>query len=155
MYNLTKADEIYKKRLEENPKYDNELVAEWRKDMPEQFAKKMYEDEFGCHIYTKEMYDEAVSLLVWVDNKGEGPKWEFEDIIKISDIDFDTKEYYEYDFAYVMNMLWSDYCNVFTETSYYKKMAKDYLEDPDYIGKADERAYQNAEKRIKYHEKHK
>ena len=41
MYNLTKADEIYKKRLEENPKYDHELVAEWRKDMPEQFAKKM------------------------------------------------------------------------------------------------------------------
>lgn len=153
MYNLMKADEIYQKKLANNPHYDHELVSEWRKDMPEQFAKKMYEDEFGCHIYTKDMYDKAVSLLVWVDNKGQGPKWEFDDIIKISDIDFDTKEYYEYDFAYVMNMLWSDYCNVFTETSYYKKMAKAYLEDPDYMGKADERAYYNAVKRIKYHEK--
>jgi len=153
MYNLIKADEIYKKRLEENPKYDHELVCDWRKNMPEQFAKKMYEDEYGCHIYTKEMYDEAVSLLVWAEHKGEGPKWEFEEIIKISDIDFSTKDYYEYDYAYVMNMLWSDYCNVFTETSYYKKMAKDYLEDPDYMGKADERAYHNAMKRIKYFEK--
>ena len=65
----------------------------------------------------------------------------------------DGKDYYEYDYAYVMNMLWSDYCNIFTETSYYKKMAKSYLEDPDYMGKADERAYHNAMKRIKYFEK--
>ena len=47
-------------------------------------------------------------------------------------------------------MLWSDNCNVFTEPSYYLKMAKNYLEDPDYCGEASERAYHNAMKRIKY-----
>lgn len=47
-------------------------------------------------------------------------------------------------------MLWSDYCNVFTETNYYLKMAQNYLEDPDYTGDASERAYKDAKKRIKY-----
>jgi len=49
-----------------------------------------------------------------------------------------------------MNMLWSDYCNVFTDTGYYIKMAQNYLEDADYMGDASERAYKNAKKRIKY-----
>lgn len=153
MFDFNKADEIYKKRLEENPKYDHELVAEWRKDMPEQFAKKMYEDEFGCHIYTKEMYEEAVSLFEWSCDKGKGARWDVDEIIKLANIDFSTKDYYEYDYAYVVNMLYSDYCHIFTDASYYLKMAKSYLEDPDYMGKADERAYHNAMKRIKYFEK--
>ena len=55
MYDLIKADDIYNKKLAEDPEYDHKLVMEWRKDMPYQFAKKMYEDEYGCHIYTKEM----------------------------------------------------------------------------------------------------
>ena len=36
----------------------------------------------------------------------------------------------------------------------YLKMAKMYLTDPDYPGKADERAYKNAIKRIEYYEKY-
>lgn len=82
--------------------------------------------------------------------QSKGAKWSVEDIKSVSGIDFDTKDYYEMDFAYVMNMLWSDYCNVFTETNYYIKMAQNYLEDPDYMGDASERAYKNAKKRIKY-----
>ena len=59
----------------------------------------------------------------------------------------------KYDYAYVVNMFWSDYCNIFTEPSYYLKMAKNYLTDPDYCGEASERAYHNAKKRIKYSDK--
>ena len=152
MYDLIKANEIYKEKLENNPKFSHELVLEWRDKMPEQFTKRMYEEKYGCHIVTEEMYDEAVSLLKWQDNRGKGEKWTVDDIIKSSGIDFKNKEYYEYDYAYIVNMLYSDYCHIFSEQGYYLKMAKAYLEDPDYMGNADERAYKNAIKRIEYFE---
>ena len=152
MYDIKKADEIYHKKITENPNYDHELVMEWREDMPHQFAQKMYEDEYGCHIFDKEMYSEAVELLEWIDGKGTGAKWAVDDIVKLSNINFEDKEYTKHDYAYVMNMLYSDYCNVFQEPSYYLKMAKNYLEDPDYCGEASERAYHDAKKRIKYNE---
>lgn len=149
MHNLEKANEIYKRKLKEDPEYAIKLIAEWRDEMPEEYIKKMFEEEYGCHIaYNTEMYEEAVSLLKWAGNKGEGEKWSVEDVEKVSGIDFDDKEYYPLDFAYVMNMLYSDYCDIFTETSYYVKMARNYLEDSDYPGEADERAYKNAKKRI-------
>lgn len=109
------------------------------------------EKEYGCHIGTEEFYEKTVDLLEWAGDKGEGAKWKnIDDIVKLSGIDFETKDYTEYDYAYVLNMLYSDYCNVFTESGYYLKMAKNYLEDPDYCGVASERAYHNAKKRIKY-----
>lgn len=153
MYDLKKADELYKKHLEKNPNYDHELVMEWRKDMPKQFSRKMHEDEYGCHIYDEELYNEAVSHLKWANEKGMGAKWDVNTIVKLSEINFEDVDvkFYEYDYAFVVNMLWSDYCHIFTETSYYLKMAKMYLTDPDYPGKADERAYKNAMKRIEYY----
>lgn len=59
-------------------------------------------------------------------------------------------KFYELDYAYVVNMLYSDYCHIFTEPTYYLKMAEAYLMDSDYPGVADERAYHNAIKRINY-----
>lgn len=96
------------------------------------------------------MYEKAVDLLEWVGDKGNSARWNVDDIVRLSGIDFAKKEYTDYDYAYVVNMLYSDYCNIFTDSSYYMKMAKNYLEDPDYCGIASERAYNNAKKRIKY-----
>ena len=150
MNDLEKAIEIYNKRVQENPKYPQEVIDEWRDDMPEQFRDYIFKTEYGCHITSKDFYNEAVDLLEWANGKGKGAKWSVEDIKSVSGIDFDNKDYYELDFAYVMNMLWSDYCNIFTDTGYYIKMAQNYLEDADYMGDASERAYKNAKKRIKY-----
>lgn len=152
MYDLQKANEIYKRKLSENPNFYKELVEEWREDMPDNFAEYMLKLEYGCHIVDEDMYNEAVSLLKWIDDKGEGAKWSVEEIDRASGINFDEKAYYLHDYAYVVNMLWSDYCNIFTDVSYYLKMAKNYLEDADYPGEADERAYKNAKKRIRYYE---
>ena len=152
MYDLQKATEIYNRYLSEDSNYPRKIIEEWREDMPEEFAEYMFRKEYGCHIVDRNMYDEAISYLKWANEKGTGAKWSVEDIKKVSDIDFDEKDYYLLDYAYVMNMLWSDYCNVFTDTSYYIKMAKNYLEDDDYMGDASERAYKNAKKRIKYFE---
>ena len=91
MNDLEKAIEIYNKRVAENPKYPQEVIDEWREDMPEQFRDYIFKTEYGCHITSKDFYDEAVSLLDWVNGKGKGAKWSIEDIKSVSGIDFDTK----------------------------------------------------------------
>ena len=153
MYDMNKACELYHKHLNDDPNYDHKLVMEWKEDMPQEFAQKMYEDEYGCHIFDEEMYDEAVCLLVWANDKDKGEKWTIDDIVKLSSMDFADKAYTKYDYAYMVNVLYSDYCHIFTEPTYYLKMAKAYLEDPDYMGDPSERAYKNAKKRIKYFKK--
>jgi hypothetical protein len=152
MYDLAEAIEIYNEEKAKNPKYDEVIVAEWKEDMPEQFTMFHLKKRYGCHIVDKSMYEKAVDLFEWVDEKGTGAKWSVSDIKSASGIDFSTKDYTLLDFAYVMNMLWSDNCNVFTDTSYYLKMTRNYLEDADYMGDASERAYHNAVKRIRYFE---
>lgn len=152
MYDIEKADKIYSEKLMEDPKFAEKLMDRFRDKMPEEFVKTMFEEEYGCHIVDRSIYDKAVSLLEWSENRGSGAKWTVDDILKLANIDFNNKDYYEFDYAYVVNMLWSDYGHIFTETSYYLKMAKAYLEDPDYMGKPDERAYKNAIKRIEYFE---
>jgi hypothetical protein len=152
MYDLAEAIEIYNEEKAKNPKYDEVIVTEWKEDMPEQFTMFHLKKRYGCHIVDKSMYEKAVDLFEWVDEKGTGAKWSVSDIKSVSGIDFSTKDYTLLDFAYVMNMLWSDNCNVFTDTSYYLKMTRNYLEDADYMGDASERAYHNAVKRIRYFE---
>jgi len=146
-----KALEKYKKLKAENPELDSEMIMTFIEDMPAEAIMLFDRMEYGCHIVDEDMYNKAVSLLKWANGKGTGAKWSVEDIIKVSDIDFDSKDYYPMDFAYVMNMMWSDYCHIFTETNYYIQMSKSYLEDADYMGDASERAYKNAKKRIKYY----
>lgn len=150
MFDLEKADKIFDSKMREDPRFAEKFIKKFRNLMPEIFAESMYQEEYGCHIVDRSLYEDAVSLLEWSDEKGYGAKWDVDEILKASNIDFSNKNYYEYDFAYVVNMLWSDYGHIFTEQSYFLKMAKAYLEDPDYMGKADERAYKNAIKRIKY-----
>ena len=150
MFNLEKADKIYQAKMREDSHFADKFMKRFRSLMPEVYAKTMYEEEYGCHIVDRGVYEQAVSLLEWTDEKGYGPKFDFEEVLKLSNIDFNNKNYYEYDFAYVVNMLWSDYGHIINEASYIFKMAKAYLEDPDYMGKADERAYHDAMKRIKY-----
>ena len=152
MYNIEKANRIYKEKMLEDSRFAEKIIDDFREKMPEIFAKTMFEKEFGCHIVDKDMYEEAVSLLKWSDDRGYGAKWTVEEI-QNSGINFEKTDYYPLDFAYVVNMLYSDYGHIFTDPNYYFKMAVAYLEDPDYFGKADERAYKNAIKRIEYNAK--
>jgi len=146
--------EIYSKLKKEYPNLDTDLVKYFIDEMKEEACLVLmdyeHKKEYGCHIGYAELYDKAVNLLDWADDKGSGEKWTVEEIANRSGIDFDTKDYYKYDYAYVVNMLYSDYCNIFTDSGIYLKMAKNYLEDPDYMGDPSERAYHNAKKRIKY-----
>lgn len=153
MYDLEKATEIYKTKVKEDDTFAEKLVEVLKEKMPTEFAKYMYEAEYGCHIVEREIYDKAISYLRWSDEDGTGAKWEVETIVKLVDINFDKTKYTKFDYAYVVNMLYSDYCHIFTDSDYYLQMAKAYLTDDDYPGIADERAYKNAIKRICYFEK--
>lgn len=153
MYDLKKADAIYDEMRAEGKDIVHEVMLVFKDKMPKEYCILMHLIKYGCHIYDEEMYNEAVSYLEWANGKGKGAKWDVDTLAKLSGIDFEKTEFFEYDFAYVANVLWSDYCEIFTDTTYYLKMAKMYLTDPDYPGKADERAYKNAIKRIEYHEK--
>lgn len=153
MYDLKRADDIYNEMRSDGKDIVNEVIKIFRDKMPKEYCLLMHLIKYGCHIYDEEMYNEAISHLEWANGKGKGAKWDVDTLTKLSGIDFEKTEFFEYDFAYVANMLWSDYCEIFTDTTYYLKMAKMYLTDPDYPGKADERAYKSAMKRIEYHEK--
>lgn len=154
MIDIKEADELYEKRLHEDPEYNHKLVMRWREKMPESFAITMYEDEYGCHIFSEDLYEEATSYFVNPDGS-KGPHWSITTIKEKSGIDFDTKDYTCYDYAYVVNMLYSDYSIVFVEPTYYLKMAKAYLTDEDYPGEdASERAYHDAVHRIEYFKHH-
>lgn len=152
MYDLKKADAIYDEMRAEGKDIVHEVMLVFKDKMPKEYCMLMHLIKYGCHIYDEEMYNEAVSYLEWANGKGKGAKWDVDTLAKLSGIDFEKTEFFEYDFAYVANMLWSDYCEIFTDTTYYLKMAKMYLTDADYYGDPDERAYHDAEKRIKYHE---
>ena len=153
MYDLKKADAIYDEMRAEGKDIVHEVMLVFKDKMPKEYCMLMHLIKYGCHIYDEAMYNEAVSYLEWANGKGKGAKWDVDTLTKLSGIDFEKTDFFEYDFAYVANMLWSDYCEIFTDTTYYLKMAKLYLTDPDYPGKADERAYKSAMKRIEYHEK--
>ena len=147
-----KALKKYNELKADRPNIDSEMVQTFIEEMPMEAIMLFDRINYGCHIVDETMYDKAVSLLTWADNKGKGAKWIVDDIAKICGIDFDSKEYYLLDYCYILNMLYSDNCNIFTEPSYYLKMAQNYLEDKDYMGEPSERAYKNAKKRIEYFE---
>lgn len=138
-YDTHKIKEYHKKLLEENPEYNNELVQEFADNMPELYAKKIQYDYWGCHIYSEECYEEEIKKIKTM------PKWTLSDIKQVVKIDFETKEYYLYDFAFLMNYYYNLFKHVFTDTTYYIGIVKATLENP-LIPKADDTAYHIAEK---------
>lgn len=138
----------YEEIKEKHPNLDHEMVMRFAQEMPEEFEMVIMEYEHGCHIATKRMYEEAVSYFENYDG-AEGAKWTVEEVKTKSNIDFNQKEYTLYDFAYMVNMHFSDYGDKISSETLFV-MAKRDLEDKDYYGEPSERAYKDAKKRIKY-----
>ena len=138
-YDIHKIKEFHKKLLEENPRYNDELVMEFADNMPELYAKKIQYDYCGCHIYDEECYEEEIRKIKAV------PKWSLSDIKQVSKIDFEAKDYYIYDFAFLMNYYYNLFKHIFTDTAYYVGITKATLENP-LMGKADDTAYHIAKK---------
>ena len=78
------------------------------------------------HIPNRKKYEELVEKLRWTDG-GRGAKWSFEDIKRLSKIDFSNVDYTEFDYAYLVNMLYAKCHKYITDPSIYLKLAKSFL----------------------------
>ena len=87
MYDLEKADKIYSEKLMEDPKFAEKLMDRFREKMPEEFIKTMFEEEYGCHIVDKDMYDEATADSVRILYGGSVKPETIEEQMYKSDID--------------------------------------------------------------------
>ena len=91
----------------------------------------LYKEVYGCH-FTKWLLEKALKDMVNEDGTM-GGHWTVEQttmVARSNGIDF--KDFNEYDWNYVMNMIYSDYYgSVPNETSVYVKMARKFLEDKD------------------------
>ena len=145
-----KALNKYKELKKDNPNIDNELIITFIEQMPQEAICLFDYMLYGYHIVSKEMYEDAVDCLVNQDGS-KGPKWSLTEIENKVNIDFDNKDYTLMDYAYTLNMKYSDIGDLIS-TDMLMKIAKRYLEDKDYYGDPSERAYFDAKERIKYFE---
>ena len=83
MFNLEKADKIFEAKMREDSRFAERFIKKFRALMPDVYAKTMYEEEYGCHIVDRSVYEKAVSLLEWSQEKGFGAKFEIDDILKM------------------------------------------------------------------------
>lgn len=145
-----KALNKYKELKKDNPNIDNELIMTFIDQMPQEAICLFDYMLYGYHIVSKEMYENAVDCLVNQDGS-KGAKWSLTEIENKINIDFDNKDYTLMDYAYALNMKYSDIGDLIS-TDMLMKIAKRYLEDKDYYGDPSERAYFDAKERIKYFE---
>lgn len=145
-----KALNKYKELKKDNPNIDNELIMTFIDQMPQEAICVFDYMLYGYHIVSKEMYEKAVDCLVNQDGS-KGPKWNLTEIENKINIDFDSKDYTLMDYAYTLNMKYSDIGDLIS-TDMLMKITRRYLEDKDYYGEPSERAYFDAKERIKYFE---
>ncbi len=81
-----------------------------------------------AHISSKSQYEELSQKLKWANENGKGARWGIDDIKQKSRINFENTDYTEFDFAYLVNMLYAICCTEMTEMSYFLKFAKCLLE---------------------------
>lgn len=111
-----------------------EQLDELKRTMPELYEEMecdLYEHIHGPH-FTKWKYECAVAGLENQDGT-KGPHWTVEDTTSVArqkGLQFDR--FNEYDFAFAMNMVYSDFYGFIPDTidSYYK-VAKAFIEDRD------------------------
>lgn len=134
----------YDSLIAKYPQADKDFMHKFMKIMPD-IAIEMfdvYEDykEYGCHIATEKLYNKYINKLPQI-------KWSFDDVMGVvaSKIDFANKDYYEYDFAFLMNYLYCLFKDKFSDYSYYIFMTQKLLENP-MLNKSDDTAYHLAEK---------
>lgn len=108
-----------------------EELKEKDHEMYEELEEELYKDIYGCH-FNEWLLHKATNKMENEDGT-HGAHWNIEqttDVAKQHGIEF--KHFNEYDWNYVMNMMYSDYYGAIpNEINFYIKMAKKFLEDKD------------------------
>lgn len=130
---------MHKKMLEHAT---NEQIKEFARDFISMLKERdyalykeaecfLYKEIYGCH-FNDWMLEEALSEMRNEDGTV-GPKWTVEQTTSVAHNNGIKFEHFnEYDWCYVMNMIYSDYYGaVSDETSSYLKLAKKFICDKD------------------------
>lgn len=141
-------------KIEYMMKKHPEKVVEFAKHMYKHDPEKVEEmletiSETG-HITNPHKYHELVERVKWAKDSGRGERWKIDDLKKYARIDFENVDYTEFDFAYLVNMLYAKCCKEFTDINFYIKLAKCLLEDND----EETKIYRGAEYEKHKHQKH-
>lgn len=107
------------------------MIKETHEDLYDDLEMYLYKEIHGCH-FTDWLVEKATSKMMNEDGTT-GKHWTVDQttsVAKQNGITFD--KYNEYDWNYVMNMMYSDYFGaVPNEISSYVKLARKFLEDKD------------------------
>ena len=113
--------------------YDKVLLQleKAHKSIYNEVINELYIDINGYH-FNAEMLSNALKMMV-NDDGSEAPKWSVEETNNVANqygIIFD--EFNEYDWNYVMNMIYSDYCLILKDNIInYVNMSRKFLNDKD------------------------
>lgn len=130
-------------------KHDPDMLFEILEDMEEKLGD--LSEFFTSHIENIDTYNKFISVIKNFDGTT-GGHWTVEQVKANAKIDFNKSDYTCYDYAYVVNMRYSDDGQRMNQEFIFDS-AKDYLEDKDYWGIASERAYREGKKRYEYFKK--
>lgn len=107
------------------------MIKETNKDLYDELEMYLYKELYGCH-FSDWLLEKALAKMINEDGT-RGGHWTVDQttqVAKQSGITFD--KFNEYDWNYVMNMMYSDNYNVgANEVSFYVKMSKNFLMDKD------------------------
>lgn len=112
----------------------SDLMERLEKAYPEmaaEFEDELYECVHGKH-FDAWSYKKATDGLVNSDGS-KGPHWKLDDARKLMrEKGIESGSFNEYDFAYALNMIWSDYYGAMPDNSdSYARMALAFLNDKD------------------------
>lgn len=111
--------------------YALDEIKKYNEDLYDNLEIHLYKKIYGYH-FNHWLLEKALSKLKNEDGSI-GNHWKLNEtsmLARSNGIDF--KEFNEYDWCYVMNMIYSDfYGSVPNETNIYVKMSKKFLEDKD------------------------
>ena len=142
-YDYDLADEIYNEEIAKDSDFNKKLVMEWRNDMRDSFAKKMYQIRYGCHVFDENEYKEGISYIT--DNKDNKIElWSTSDIKKIASnyITIEDEKFKEYDLYLWANIKKGDTYGIESDPVKIIKMAIGDLKDKDFpYFPPEERAY--------------
>lgn len=107
------------------------MIKETNKDLYKSLENYLYKEIYGEH-FNSWLLENATKMLTNEDGT-QGAKWDVattNSVAKSNGITFD--KFNEYDFNYVMNMMYSDYFGaVSDEVASYLKLTKKFLMDKD------------------------
>ena len=107
------------------------MIKETDKKLYETLESYLYKELYGCH-FNDWLLTQALKEMVNEDGT-KGGHWSLEQttsVAKQNDIQFE--KFNEYDWCYVMNMMYSDYYGaVPNDISTYVKLSKKFLDDKD------------------------